>query len=830
MRHIWQSFLRFLYSLVQAVEEFRLKRLLKKSHEQIDLGAYGEALKLIKSAQKLKASNSEIFYTLGLVSYVLDDYKASVSYFSQALQIDPSHRLAQAWRGWALRKLGLATESKIDFEYVTSSTCTTYPDLMGQGIAFNGLEQYYESVKCFKEATKLNPKSHQAWSSHGYALVYAGENQRAITSFSKALGLFPKYPRGWRGKGLALAHSGSYPEALTAFNKALELKANYYQAWSSQSITLANLGCKDKAISCSDKALELRPNYSKTYYLRGLMFSILGENEEAIASYDQAIELQANYPEAYYRKGIAQTHIESERKEAIKSFKEAIKLQENYTHAYYHIAITYQRLGISQKAIPNYEKLLELQPNYPEAWEKYWGALCILAKLSGYERYVISSCNRAIKLKPDHYEIYRLKADALMRLDWYSNAHEALRLYENAIGYGDDSSEVWFGKGNAEKQLKRPVEAASSYKKAVERRSDYWEAWDNWGWVVLATQGRRGGFREALRTWNLGLENLSDQRGEYAKEGCAKLYYSIGIAQRREGLYREAKESYSKANELYKTIRDFSNKLHLREICVGISRDIVQVCQDLKEHLTHPAIYQQQLDIAEISLESLIRDTPLPAKKLQLKRKFESFYQLRVDQHVQSGNLIQAFELAEKRKNICLSWFYKNWNQSPSNLLDSFEIKPGTAIIYWHISPAAITTFILKPNQPVQVITNEQVLGVEQIFSDKRPKTKYNRLKFFEDWMSAWKRDYQSYRQFNKGKGAKGKSDQNKSKKQADHPWRNNMDVSLLQLSQILNISEIIDLYLTDVDYLILIPHRDSHLAPLHALFSFPYLCSTGQS
>jgi CHAT domain-containing protein len=188
--------------------------------------------------------------------------------------------------------------------------------------------------------------------------------------------------------------------------------------------------------------------------------------------------------------------------------------------------------------------------------------------------------------------------------------------------------------------------------------------------------------------------------------------------------------------------------------------------------------------------------------------------------------LIQALELAEERKNACLSWFYKNWKQSPSNVLDSVNLKPDTAIIYWHISPAAFTTFILKPNQTVQVITNEQVLGNEQIFFDKRLKRIYNRLNDFENWMSAWKRNYQSYRQFIKGKGANGENSQNKSTKQFVHPWRNTMGDSLLQLSQILNIPEIVDLYLTDVDNLILIPHRDLHLIPLHALFSFPYLCS----
>jgi hypothetical protein len=57
MRYVWQSFLKFLHSPVQAIEEFRLKRLLKKSQEQIDLGIYKAALKSIKNAQQLNPSH-----------------------------------------------------------------------------------------------------------------------------------------------------------------------------------------------------------------------------------------------------------------------------------------------------------------------------------------------------------------------------------------------------------------------------------------------------------------------------------------------------------------------------------------------------------------------------------------------------------------------------------------------------------------------------------------------------------------------------------------------------------------------------------------------------
>ena len=119
---VWQSFVSYLRSLIQAVGEFRLRRLLQKGHKQIDLGFYQAALKSIKKAQKLRRSHPEVLYALGLISYLLDDYESSAKHLSQALQINPSHQLAQAFRGWAYQRLGLTTESIQDLNSMTSQS------------------------------------------------------------------------------------------------------------------------------------------------------------------------------------------------------------------------------------------------------------------------------------------------------------------------------------------------------------------------------------------------------------------------------------------------------------------------------------------------------------------------------------------------------------------------------------------------------------------------------------------------------------------------------------------------------------------------------------
>uniref|UniRef100_UPI00403E3D74 CHAT domain-containing protein n=1 Tax=Microcoleus sp. TaxID=44472 RepID=UPI00403E3D74 len=119
-----------------------------------------------------------------------------------------------------------------------------------------------------------------------------------------------------------------------------------------------------------------------------------------------------------------------------------------------------------------------------------------------------------------------------------------------------------------------------------------------------------------------------------------------------------------------------------------------------------------------------------------------------------------------------------------------------TAIIYWHLSPVSLTAFI---------ITLEKFEVISTPLCDLFPKDNSQSL---EKWLKNWKTSYQNY----------GKTTSKQQSKES-HPWRESMTAQLQQLADILKIPEICT-HLTNIQHLILIPHRDLHLLPLHFLFS----------
>lgn len=236
-------------------------------------------------------------------------------------------------------------------------------------------------------------------------------------------------------------------------------------------------------------------------------------------------------------------------------------------------------------------------------------------------------------------------------------------------------------------------------------------------------------------------------------------------------------------------------------------------------HLFPTENLQENRQVRTDYLNRWLTETPSPTRRKALVLKFAGFDQLTVDRHVQAASqledeeaiqakLKEALETAEKGKNACLSWLlYALSDDIASPNYEEIQqlLSPGIAIAYWHLSPAALTTFVLKPGEAAPILITQPSTG-------NRPASLQQLLKL-EAWMKDWDDQYQDYR--NKGK----------EQRDADHSWRKDMAQRLFErqeepgnLKEILNV-EAISQHLDGINHLILIPHRDLHRFPLHALF-----------
>jgi len=450
--------------------------------------------------------------------------------------------------------------------------------------------------------------------------------------------------------------------------------------------------------------------------------------------------------------------------------------------------------GDLEGAIAAFETALEIDPKFHFAWNGLGATLNAL----GRYRDAIAAFETALEIDPKFHFAWNNLGNTLNDLGRYSDAIAAL---EKALEIDPKFHFAWNGLGATLNDLDRYRDAIAACDKALEITGDQlWEAWANRGWAFFYS----GLYIEAIQNWDEGLDKYQPSNRDY-RLACGRLHHQKGKAHYEHGKQTATYfESFHKTKASYEQAREFLKSPLIPETYLEVLQDLITVCHSLRDPKTNEYFTE-----ATTLLENLILDNEThPEIKLRLKRKFAELYQLEVDTLVESGDKVKALEKAEAMKNFGLQWMRPGWQNrtdSPTypQIRDLLANNTETAIIYWHLGPVSLTAFI---------ITLEKFEVISTPLCDFLPKDNSQTL---EKWLKNWKPSYQNYGQTT-----------SKQQSKESHPWRESMTAQLQQLADILKIPEICT-HLTNIQHLILIPHRDLHLLPLDSLFFPPFFAES---
>jgi tetratricopeptide (TPR) repeat protein len=660
------------------------------------------------------------------------------------------------------------------------------------------------------EGVEVGERSAEGWYERGNEHGNLGQFEEAIDSYNQAIALKPDYHQAFRNRGRAQSDLGQFEEAIADYDKALEINPELHKAWISRGDALNNLGRFEEAIAAYDKALEFKPDDDYACYNRGIALGILGRLEEAIASYDKALKIKPHKHEPWYNRGVELSKL-GRLEEAIASWDKALEIKPDKHEPWYNRGVELSKLGRLEEAIASYDKALEIKPDKHEPWYSRGIALNKLGRLEE----VIASYDKALKIKPDKHEAWYNRGIALNKL---GRLEEAIASYDKALEIEPDKHVPWYNRGNALHDLGKLEVAIASYDKALEIKPDYHEPWINRSIAVSITPRHNQPVYDILQvqfpnsppvirtllTHNLkqrGYEGeiLTLQAGlEYCQknthpEGYGELHQALGNAHYDRGKLNSRNTYWNKAaasyKEALKTLTpDAFLKLHLE-----VLQDLIKTLVSLKQ--TDEA-NKLQRDANDLLQRLLKEQNYSQLTQQQLTDKLVRFEQLTVNIFMQSGQFAEALATAETDKNVCLSWLLNALPTPPYETpkTDTYAeiqqlLNPTTAAIYWHLSDASLTTFIIR---------SEGLLSPETCISDFPDK--------FEKWVKEWNQQYTDYQSQEKTS-------------QPNHPWRAGIESKFARLKEILKIDDI-EQQLEGITDLILIPHRDLHRFPIHALFS----------
>jgi len=193
-------------------------------------------------------------------------------------------------------------------------------------------------------------------------------------------------------------------------------------------------------------------------YIRLFSFFISKRDfKKVIDICNEALKVEPDFV-VFYTRGYAYAELK-EFERAIEDFSKAIELDPNDAEAYYNRGLAYAKLGKYEQAIKDYDKAIELNPALADA---YYNRGVAYVKLNKHEQ-AIEDFSKAIELNPALAEAYYNRGLTYAKLNQYE---QAIKDYDKAIELNPTLAEAYANIGIAYLKIRRYEEAARDLKRA----------------------------------------------------------------------------------------------------------------------------------------------------------------------------------------------------------------------------------------------------------------------------------------------------------------------------------------------------------------------------
>ncbi len=154
--------------------------------------------------------------------------------------------------------------------------------------------------------------------------------------------------------------------------------------------------------------------------------------------------------------------IKTEYKKAIEQFEKAIEVNPNYANAYYNWGLALYELDDNVGAIEKYKKAIEINPDDTFTYNNWGLALSEI----GDHKSAIEYYKKAIKLEPNRFDIYDNLGWSLYELGNYS---DAILNFKKATEINSDYANAYLNWGNALEALGNEKAAIEKYQVTIQK-------------------------------------------------------------------------------------------------------------------------------------------------------------------------------------------------------------------------------------------------------------------------------------------------------------------------------------------------------------------------
>ena len=202
------------------------------------------------------------FTNRGIDLFLTGSYEEALSYFDNALAIDPNYIYA----------------------------------LLNKGNTLSDLGREQDAISYFDKALTVDPNNPDVLNSKGISLAHLGNYKLAISYYDKTLSTDPKHVESLYNKAIALSHLGEYDEAILYYDKVLEIDPSDTEALLRKGIALAELRDNEESLKVLESVLEIEPDNAEALGYKGMALSHLGRYDEAIGYLNKSLSIEPSNP------------------------------------------------------------------------------------------------------------------------------------------------------------------------------------------------------------------------------------------------------------------------------------------------------------------------------------------------------------------------------------------------------------------------------------------------------------------------------------------------------------------------------------------------------
>lgn len=340
--------------------------------------------------------------------------------------------------------------------------------------------------------------------------------------------------KSYLAKGKILSQElKKYQEAHDVFVQAIEnANTSDHKTLSSiyfyKALSLVVLNQIDQALNDFDMAIQYDNSEQITIYTAQIdILHSLKEYSKALEKTNQLILLDPNNMDTYNLKGciLRDAH---KYDEAIEVFNVILAKDPEYYLAYYNQALAFEKLHNFSEALKRYELAIHYNSQHC-ASHLYKGLLLYYALNRNTE--ALQDVSNAIKIKPDLYIAYVLKANILSELGDHKNA---LKTLDELISINPKYSDAYLEKGEIFNKITLHKEAIENFDLAIKYNPDDWRNYFNKAMALSILDLKHS----ALEAYNMSIK--------FNPNHCIS-YYNKGVILSDLKKYHNAIEAYDLA-------------------------------------------------------------------------------------------------------------------------------------------------------------------------------------------------------------------------------------------------------------------------------------------